>query len=122
MESSTDGFAVEIHGKKYIFAADGKAEKDTLREVANLVTEKISQVSGLQQHRSPLHQTVFAGMSLVDELLRLRAEYDTASGEITQRTARLTSNLGQLFQDVVPIAQRRSVDESSDVAEPADEA
>ena len=120
MESSTDGFAVEIHGKKYVFAAECRAEEDDIRDVANLVKEKISQVSELQQLRSPLHHTVLAAMSLVDELLRLRAECDTSAGELTRRTARLTTTLGELFQGEEAVPERRSVDERSDVAESAD--
>ena len=57
--------------------------------------EKETEALVLQQ-RQRLEQ--LAGLNLVEELHKLRADYQDAESEIAQRTSRLAASLGRVFQ------------------------
>jgi cell division protein ZapA (FtsZ GTPase activity inhibitor) len=51
-------------------------------------------------HQSPLQTAILAGLNLVDELFKMQVDYQSAESDIAQRTSRLTTSLGRVFQDV----------------------
>ena len=95
----TDGtqVTVSVLGKSYTLESTGERNPDYVRQVAQLVDDKVRTLGPTQT--SPVQTAVLAGLVLVDELLKLRAEYDTAESDIAQRTSRLASSLGSIFRE-----------------------
>ena len=94
-DRSDKKIVVEIFGRSYTFASEGDAAGgEEIRAAVQLVNEKISQVVEEERHRPALSTGVLAGLTLADELIGLRADYDAAKSNISDRTSRLS--LGNL--------------------------
>ena len=95
----TDGIQVTVSvlGKSYTLESSGERTEEYVHRVAQLVDDKVR--SAGPTHTSPVQTAVLAGLELVDELLKLRAEYRTAESDIAQRTSRLASSLGEIFRE-----------------------
>lgn len=98
-ESDAARLIVNIYGKNYTFALTPEQRAEHIQQVAQLVDEQMRRA--FQEHRlqSPLQLAVLAGLNLVDELFKLRADYQEAEAQIAQRTSRLAASLGRVFQD-----------------------
>ena len=95
-----DPTSVNIFGRTYTIAASSEQAPEQIRLVAQLVDEKMRQVHQEHSGHSLLQLAVLVGLDLVDELLQLKAEYDSAESNIIQRTTKLNASLGRLFSDV----------------------
>ena len=95
----TDGtqVTVSVLGKSYTLESTAARNETYVREVAQLVDDKVRTMGPTQT--SPVQTAVLAGLELVDELLKLRAEYASAESDIAQRTSRLASSLGSIFRE-----------------------
>lgn len=99
MEDNTpDRVTVEILGKRYTFACEGEAEAARVREAAELVEERMRRIRDEQHPPSPLQTAILAALNLVDEMRRMRSEYEAAETDIAERTNRLTASLGKLLE------------------------
>ena len=96
-ESQPDRVTVEILGKRYTFACDGDAEGKQIREAAELVDERMRRIRDEQHPPTPLQTAILAALNLVDEMRRMRLEYEAAETDIAERTNRLTASLGRLM-------------------------
>ena len=90
--------AVRIFGKEYHLARDPDKTVDHIRQVAELVDEKMRLIAQEHGTQSGFHTALLAGLDLVDELLRLRDEYDSAQSDIAGRTSRLSESLGRILE------------------------
>jgi len=97
----TSAVTVEIYRKRYTFACQGEDEAEQIRSAASLVDEKMRRVEEEQHPASALQTAILAALNLVDELFRLRSEFDAAETNIADRTSRLTASLGRLLDDTV---------------------
>ena len=97
-ESDAARLIVSIYGKNYTFALTPEQRAEHIQEVAQLVDEQMRRVCQEHHLQSPLHLAILAGLNLVDELCKLRADYQEAEAEIAQRTSRLAASLGRVFQ------------------------
>lgn len=98
-EPRTGAVTVEIFRKRYTFACQGEDEAEHIRSAASLVDEKMRRVEEEQHPASSLQTAILAALNLVDELFRLRSEFDAAETNIADRTSRLTASLGRLLDD-----------------------
>ena len=98
-ESKVDRVSVEIFGKRYTFACDGEDEARKVREAAELVDERMRGIRDEQHPPTPLQTAILAALDLVDEMRRMRSEYEAAETDIAERTNRLTASLGRLLED-----------------------
>lgn len=96
-DQSDEKIVVEIFGRNYTFASEGEETGEReIRAAAQLVNERVSQIVQGERHRPALSTAVLAGLTLADELIELRADYDAAKRNISKRTARLSlGNLGE---------------------------
>ena len=90
--------AVRICGKEYHLARDPDKSVDHIREVAALVDEKMRLMAQEHGGQSGFHSALLAGLDLVDELFRLREEFDSAQSDIAGRTSRLSESLGRILE------------------------
>jgi cell division protein ZapA len=114
MDEKQSRVAVEILGKRYVFAVDDDHPPEQIERVATLVNETMRKVAADSPDRSALKTAVLAGVNLTDELLRLRTEFDDAESRIAQRTSRLASSLERLVDERIARSGRTST-----VADPA---
>ena len=89
-DRSGDEVVVEIFGRKYTFAGEGEATAKQIRAAAQLVNERLSHIVEDEPHRPALSSVVLAGVTLANELIGLRAEYEATKSNISSRTSRLT--------------------------------
>ncbi len=101
-ESEPITVKVNILDRTFELASENEQSAEHIREVAQLVDETMREAQEADRTRSLLHAAVMAGMNLVDELFRLREEYQTAESDITQRTSRLTTSVGEFVRDEAP--------------------
>jgi cell division protein ZapA (FtsZ GTPase activity inhibitor) len=94
---------VSVLGKSYTLESTSARNETYVREVAQLVDDKVRMMGPTQT--APVQTAVLAGLELVDELLKLRAEYDSAESDIVQRTSRLASSLGNIFRETSVIGK-----------------
>jgi cell division protein ZapA (FtsZ GTPase activity inhibitor) len=97
-ESDAARLIVTIYGKNYTFALTPDQRAEHIQEVAQLVDEQIRRANQEHHLQSPLQLAVLAGLNLVEELHKLKADYQDAEAEISQRTSRLAASLGRVFQ------------------------
>lgn len=97
-ESDAARLIVAIYGKNYTFALTPDQRAEQIQEVAQLVDEQMRRVSQEHHLQAPLQLAILAGLNLVEELHKLRADYQEAEAEISQRTSRLAASLGRVFQ------------------------
>jgi len=97
-ESQPDRVTVEILGKRYTFACEGDVEAKQVREAAELVDERMRCIRDEQHPPTPLQTAILAALDLVDEMRRMRSEYEAAETDIAERTSRLTASLGKLME------------------------
>lgn len=97
-ESKSDRVTVEILGKRYTFACDGEAEAARVRQAAELVDERMRHIRDEQHPPTPLQTAILAALDLVDEMRRMRSEYEAVETDIAERTSRLTASLGKLIE------------------------
>ena len=95
MSDIRDQVAVRIFGKEYHLTRDPDKTVDHIREVAALVDEKMLLITQEHGAQSGFHSALLAGLDLIDELFRLRDEYDSAQSDISDRTSRL---LGRILE------------------------
>lgn len=95
MSDIRDQVAVRIFGKEYHLTRDPDKTVDHIREVAALVDEKMLLIAQEHGAQSGFHSALLAGLDLIDELFRLRDEYDSAQSDISGRTSRL---LGRILE------------------------
>ena len=98
-ETDPASVKVSILDRTFELASENEQSAEYIRQVAQLVDETIRQAQETDRTRSLLHAVVMAGLNLVDELFRLRADYETAESDIAQRTSRLTTSLGEFVPD-----------------------
>lgn len=98
-ESKTNAVTVEIYRKRYTFACEGEEEAEHIRAAAALVDEKMRHIQEEQHPASALQTAILAALNLVDELFRLRSDFDAAEVDIANRASRLTASLGRLLDD-----------------------
>ena len=98
MADLPEGLSILIHGKEYLLARDPGKPDDHIREVAGLVDGKMRQMEREHGARSDFQTAVLAGLDLVDELLRLRADYSSAQSDIAARTSRLSDSVGRILE------------------------
>ena len=101
-ESDPTSVKVTILDRTFELASENVQSAEHIREVAQVVDETMRQAQEADRTRSLLHAAVMGGMNLVDELFRLREEYQTAESDISQRTSRLTTSLGEFVRDRAP--------------------
>jgi len=101
-ETTPDRVTVEILGKRYTFACEGEDEAAQVRQAAELVDERMRQIRDEQHPPSPLQTAILAALDLVDEMRRMRSEYQAAETDIAERTNRLTASLGKLLESDQP--------------------
>lgn len=97
-ESDAARLIVTICGKNYTFALTPDQRAEHIQEVAQLVDEQMRRISQEHHLQAPLQLAILAGLNLVEELHKLRADYQEAEAEIAQRTSRLAASLGRVFQ------------------------
>ena len=100
-ESKTNAVTVEIYRKRYTFACEGENAAEHIRAAAALVDEKMRHIQEEQHPASALQTAILAALTLVDELFRLRSDFDAAEIDIAKRASRLTASLGRLLDDTV---------------------
>ena len=93
MSNIRDQVAVRIFGKDYHLTRDPDKTVDHIREVAALVDEKMRLMAQEHGAQSGFHSALLAGLDLIDELFRLRDEYDSAQSDISGRTSRLLGRM-----------------------------
>ena len=98
-DSKDKGLSVQIFGKEYHLAGDPERGDDHIREVAAIVDERMRQIDREHGSQSAYHKAILAGLDLVDELLRLKAQLSAAQEEISARTSRLSASLGRVLGD-----------------------
>ena len=91
---------VSIFDRLFTFESGRDQTPEHIQQVAQFVDEKMREAHQVHHTQSPLQATVQAGLDLVDELFRLQADYQAAESEIAQRTSRLTTSIGRVFQDI----------------------
>lgn len=91
---------VRILNKEYAFASQGEEADEHIRQVAQLVDDKMREVGNQAGSATPMQTAVLTGLELVDELLRMERDVDAVEDDISQRTNRLTQSLGELFRQV----------------------
>ena len=101
-ETDPTSVKVSILDRTFELASENEQSAEHIRQVAQMVDETMRQAQKTDRTRSLLHAAVMAGLNLVDELFRLRAEYQTAESDITQRTSRLTTSLGEFVRESGP--------------------
>ncbi|MFC1526814.1 cell division protein ZapA [Candidatus Latescibacterota bacterium] len=106
-ESQPDRVTVEIFGKRYTLACEGEGEARQVRDAAQLVDEKMHQIADEQHPPTPLQTAILAALNLVDELRKLRSDYEAAETDIAERTSRLSSSLGQLLEQADELRDAR---------------
>ena len=90
--------AVRIFGKEYHLTRDPDKTVDHIREVAALVDEKMRLMAQEHGAQSGFHSALLAGLDLIDELFRLKDEFDSAQSDISDRTSRLSESLGKILE------------------------
>ncbi len=95
MSDIRDQVAVRIFGKEYHLTRDPDKTVDHIREVAALVDEKMLLIAQEHGAQSGFHSALLAGLDLIDELFRLKDEFDSAQSDISGRTSRL---LGRILE------------------------
>ncbi|MBT6150329.1 MAG: cell division protein ZapA, partial [Gemmatimonadetes bacterium] len=100
MCAATRAVKVTILGREYAFASQGGDADAHVRRVAELVDERMREVSRRATRQGPLGVAILTGLELVDELLSLQREADSVEEQIAERTSRLSSSLGQLLGDL----------------------
>ncbi len=98
MSDIRDQVAVRIFGKEYHLTRDPDKTVDHIREVAALVDEKMRLMAQEHGAQSGFHSALLAGLDLIDELFRLRDEYDSAQSDISGRASRLSESLGKILE------------------------
>ncbi len=98
MSDIRDQVAVRIFGREYHLTRDPDKTVDHIREVAALVDEKMLLITQEHGAQSGFHSALLAGLDLIDELFRLRDEYDSAQSDISGRTSRLSESLGRRLE------------------------
>ena len=93
MSDIRDQVAVRIFGKDYHLTRDPDKTVDHIREVAALVDEKMHLMAQEHGAQSGFHSALLAGLDLIDELFRLRDEYDSAQSDISGRTSKLLGRI-----------------------------
>lgn len=106
-ESDAARLIVTIYGKNYTFALTPEQRAEHIQEVAQLVDEQMRRAYQEHHLQSPLQLAILAGLNLVEELQKLRADYQDAESEIAQRTSRLAASLGRVFQGVAAETPRQ---------------
>ena len=91
---------VSIFDRLFTFESGRDQTPEHIQQVAQFVDEKMREARQVHHTRSPLQAAVQASLDLVDELFRLQADYQVAESEIAQRTSRLTTSIGRVFQDI----------------------
>ena len=91
--------AINIFGKNYTFASDRDLGAEHILQVAQLVDEKMRALS--QSHRPPssLQTAILTGLELVDELFKLKSDFQDAESDIVRRTSRLVASLDRAFRE-----------------------
>ena len=97
-DTRDQGLAVRIRGNEYHLARDPDKTEDHIREVAALVDERMRLIAQEHGAQSGFHTALLAGLDLVDELFRLRDEYDSAQSDIAARTPRLSESPGRILE------------------------
>ena len=91
---------VKIFDKHYTLGVDEDHSDEHVQQLAEMVDERMHEVKHELQGGSPLQVAILASLSLVEELLSLRADYVSAEADIAQRTSQLATSLGHLFAEV----------------------
>ena len=116
---SESSVAVTIHDRKFTFALGPDQTADQVRRTAELIDERMSQAREAQSGQAPLQtldlsakvllQTaVLASLNLVDELMKLQAEYEAAESQIEQRTSRLSASINRVFEAIETVDPKGS--------------
>lgn len=99
-EDVSRSVVVNIFDKNYTLAIGPNQTAAQVREVAQLVDESIRRAKHDHRPPSPVQAVVLAALNLVDELFQLQSDYRTAESDIAQRTSRLATSLGRVFEQV----------------------
>jgi cell division protein ZapA (FtsZ GTPase activity inhibitor) len=91
---------VRILDRQFAFASDGEETDQQIRQVAELVDEKMRDVQRSAGTKTPIQTAVLAGLELVDELMRLQREVSDVESNLSERTNRLSESLGRIFREV----------------------
>ena len=94
---SESSVAVTINGRKFTFALGPEQSADQIRQAAQLLDEKMRQAKENNGAQAPLQTAILASMNLVDELLKLQIEYESAESDIELRTSRLSASINRVF-------------------------
>ena len=97
---SESSVAVTIHDRKFTFALGPDQTADQVRRAAELIDERMRQAREEQGAQAPLQTAVLASLNLVDELMKLQAEYEAAESQIEQRTSRLSASINRVFEAI----------------------
>ena len=98
-EANPNRVTLTIYGKIYTFAPNCEQDAEFIQQVAQLVDDKMHQVHQVHHTQSPGQTAILAGLELVDELFKLRTEYQAAESDIASRTSKLTASLNRVFQE-----------------------
>ena len=105
---SESSIAVTIHGRTFTFALGPDQSAEQVQQAAQLLDEKMRQARENNGAQAPLQTAVLASMNLVDELLKLQAEYESAESDIEQRTSRLSASINRVFETIETVEPNAS--------------
>lgn len=84
-DESVSRVRVFIHGSEYTLRSSIDSPEH-LRNIANLVDRKMSEVAGRVTNMDERRIAVLAALNMAEELVKLRAEYEELLGMLDEQT------------------------------------